>query len=138
MAVNAYVNFKGNCREAVEFYAAAFGVDVPELMTYGEVPPESGIDVSDTQKNLIKHASLHVWGGTIMFADVSSPASFVEGNNISLMIITNNMSEVKPIFDKLKVGGTVIEELQETFWSKCYGIVKDKFGVEWRIMYAEK
>ena len=40
MAIHAYINFNGNCREAVEFYAGIFGTEDPQIMTFGEMPPD--------------------------------------------------------------------------------------------------
>lgn len=60
---------------------------------------------------------------------------FVEGNNISLAVVNKNMDEIKSIFNKLKEGGTVVMDLQETFWSKLYGQVTDKFGIIWQLNY---
>ena len=37
MAINIYINFNGNCREAVEFYAQVFGTKAPKIMTYQEL-----------------------------------------------------------------------------------------------------
>ena len=42
---------------------------------------------------------------------------------------------MKSLFHKLKEGGTVGMELQETFWSKCYGSLTDKFGIGWQFSY---
>ncbi len=39
MSVDAYLNFNGNCRQAVEFYAEVFGTEQPNIMTFGETPP---------------------------------------------------------------------------------------------------
>ncbi|MBK1811162.1 VOC family protein [Clostridium sp. YIM B02505] len=48
------------------------------------------------------------------------------------------MEEVKSCYDKLKEGGTVDMELQETFWSKSYGTLTDKFGILWQLSYEGK
>lgn len=70
-----------------------------------------------------------------MFSDVFPGMPFVEGNNISLTIISTNMDEIKALFNKLKDGGTVGMDLQETFWSKCYGNITDKFGIQWQFSH---
>ena len=36
MAVDVYLVFNGNCREAVEFYADVFNTEKPQFMTFGE------------------------------------------------------------------------------------------------------
>ena len=70
-----------------------------------------------------------------MFSDVFPGMPFVEGNNISLSIVSKNIDDVKSYYHKLQEGGKVSMELQETFWSKCYGSLKDKFGIEWQFNY---
>ena len=52
---------------------------------------------------------------------------------MSISIELDSTDKVKVAFDMLKTGGAVTMELQQTFWSKCFGSVKDKFGVNWMI-----
>jgi PhnB protein len=68
-----------------------------------------------------------------MFSDTFTGMPFVVGNNISLAIVIESIDEIKSIFNKLKEGGTVSMDLQETFWSKCYGTLVDKFGIGWQV-----
>ena len=72
-----------------------------------------------------------------MFSDVMPGMPFVAGNNISLTISSEDMHEIESLFTQLKEGGSVNMALQETFWSKCYGSVKDKFGVEWQLNHDD-
>ncbi|MCT8139271.1 VOC family protein [Anaerobacillus sp. CMMVII] len=135
MAVDVYLNFNGNCREAVEFYADVFGTEKPLIMTFGETPPNPEFPLPEEAKNLVMHTRLTISGSNVMFSDVFPGMSYQVGNNISLAIVSKNMDEIKNAFDKLKSGGTVGMELQETFWSKCYGQVTDKFGTIWQLNY---
>jgi PhnB protein len=137
MAIEVYVNFKGNCREAVEFYAKTFGSEPPQIMTFGDTPPDPAFPLSEEDKKLIMHTFLMIEGSKIMFSDVPSGMPFVQGNNISLSLIMNDIDKMKSIFNQMKDGGTVSMELQETFWSKCYGFVIDKFGIGWQFSYNE-
>jgi PhnB protein len=63
--------------------------------------------------------------------------SLVKGNSISLAVMRQNVDDIKLLFDKLKEGGSVEMELQETFFSKCYGSIRDKFGVIWQVMHDD-
>lgn len=137
MSVGAYINFKGNCREAVEFYAEVFHTKKPNIMLYGDMPSREDCVGFEETKKLVMNASLEVMGSIIMFSDVPPEMPFVLGNNISLVVNCNDKDEIKTIFDKLKVGGTVDMELQETFWSKCYGCLTDKFGIGWQLNYEK-
>lgn len=135
MAVDIYINFNGNCREAVEFYAKVFGTEKPQIMFYGDIPPNPEFPVTEETKDLVLHTRLNINGSNVMFSDTAPGMPFVVGNNITLVISSKNMDEIKSIFSKLKEGGTVEMELQETFWSKCYGYLTDKYGVWWQLSH---
>ena len=55
---------------------------------------------------------------------------------LALAVVSENLDEIKSAFNELKEGGTVGMELQETFWSKCYGQLTDKFGIVWQFNYG--
>lgn len=133
MAVDVYLNFNGNCREAVEFYAEVFGTEKPHIMTFGESPPNPEYPLPEEAKDLVMHSRLTISGSNVMFSDTFPGMPFIQGNNISLAVVSKDEGEVKTFFNKLKEGGQVGLELQETFWSKCYGQVTDQFGIEWQL-----
>jgi len=135
MAIEAYISFNGNCREAVLFYAQVFGAEEPQFMTYGDMPPNPGFTPPEETKDLVMHTRLKINGSNVMFSDTPPGMPFVAGNNISLTIVSANMDEIKSLFHELKEGGTVGLDLQETFWSKCYGYLTDKFGIPWQLNY---
>ncbi len=133
MTLNIYMNFNGNCREAVEFYTDAFGTEKPQIMTFGDAPPNPEYPLPEEAKHLIMHTFLIINGSKVMFSDVFPGSPFIVGNNISLTLVSKNQDDIIAYFNKLKIGGHVSMELQETFWSKCYGSLKDKFGIEWQL-----
>lgn len=135
MAIGVYLNFNGNCLEAVEFYAETFGLEKPKIMTFGDVPSDPSFPLTDDVKKMVMNTSLTINGSTIMFSDTPPYMPFTLGNNISLVFNSSNLDEIKHVFNKLKDGGSVTMELQETFWSKCYGFLVDKFGVGWQLNY---
>lgn len=136
MAVQAYICFNGNCREAVEFYTQVFATESQQIMNYGDLPPDPENAIPEKAANLILHTWLNINGSKVMFSDTYPSMPFIAGNNISLTIVSTNLDEMRSTFDKLKVGGSVAMDLQETFWSKCYGMVTDKFGIPWQFSYA--
>jgi PhnB protein len=67
--------------------------------------------------------------------DMPSGSPLVTGNNITPTLSMDDKEEVERIFSELKEDGEVYMELQKTFFSELYGMVKDKFGVIWQILY---
>lgn len=135
MIIETFINFNGNCRQAVEFYAAVFGIKDPYIMTYAEIPPDPSMPVTEEVKNLIAYAGLKINGSTIMFSDTPPGYTFSQGNNITITVSSKDMEEIRSLFNKMKEGGTVVMDLQETFWSNLYGSVIDKFGVPWQFSH---
>jgi len=135
MSIDVYLNFNGNCREAVEFYTMVFGAEKQKITSFGDMPPNPKFPLPEEAKNLVMHARLNLTGSKVMFSDVFPGTPFVEGNNISLAIVSKNIEEIRSIFSKLKEGGVVSMDLQKTFWSKCYGNLTDKFGIKWQLSH---
>ncbi|PID15626.1 hypothetical protein CSV63_07565 [Sporosarcina sp. P34] len=133
MAIDVYLIFKGNCREAVEFYAEVFETEKPNFMTFGEQPPNPEYPLPEEAKNLIMHTRLAIEGSTVMFSDTFPGSPFTVGNNISLAYQCAEAEKLQMVYEKLKKEGTVGMELQETFWSKLYGQITDKFNVIWQL-----
>lgn len=136
MAVGIYLIFNGSCREAVEFYSEVFGTASDEIMTFGD-HPSSDYPLSEEEKKLIMHTSMRISGDLIMFSDAFPGSPVTVGENVSIMVTSKDMEELKAQFHKIKEGGRVVMELQETFWSKCYGAVIDQFGVSWQFNHEE-
>lgn len=132
MAVEVFVNYNGNCREAVEYYTEVFGAARPEIMTFGDSPSQP---VPEETKDLVLYTRLVISGSTVMFSDTFPGMHCLRGNNISLTVSNKNMDKIKTWFEKMKEGSEVTMELQETFFSKCYGSLVDKFGIPWQFSH---
>lgn len=129
MSFDVFLNFDGNCREAVAFYSEVFQVRVTgEIMTFGQNPEASAVD-----KDRVLYASLPVFGSNLMFSDCPTGATFVQGNNVSLTLGSANPAEITRIFQALAAGGTAVMPLQKTFFSELFGMVCDKFGIHWQL-----
>jgi len=135
MKLELFINFDGNCREAVEFYSEVFRSTVHNLMTYGEAPPDPNNIPAEADLNRIIYAGIPIGDMVVMFMDMPSGSPLTMGDNVTPTISTDDKDEVARLFNELKDGGEVIMKLQETFFSECYGMVKDKFGVIWHILH---
>ncbi|MEI4623147.1 VOC family protein [Bacillus cereus] len=69
---------------------------------------------------------------------MSSQKRYVEvGNHISLALELDSENEIQKIYDTLIEKGTVLMELQDTFWGAKFAKVKDCFGVIWDLNYTK-
>lgn len=136
MNLAPYINFNGNCKQAVEFYAQAFGVEA-NIMTYGQMPPDTQMPLPDEMKNHVMHASFSYGEGILMFSDAMPGMPVIEGNNVNVMLALEDGEELNRIYKALSEGGVEIMPLGPTFWSKMYGQFKDKFGIIWQMNLNE-
>lgn len=128
LGVNPYIAYKGNCREAIEFYKNALGGILVFSQTYGE-SPMAGMGSPDN----IMHATIKVGDSNIMMCDDPRPDAAAAGGNISLAIGLSDPEQAKRFFNALAEGGTVIMPLDKTFWAQAFGMLTDKFGIRWMI-----
>jgi PhnB protein len=133
MPVQPYLFFEGRCEEAIEFYRKALGAEVTMLMRYQDSPdpPPPGC-IAPGSENKVMHASMQIGDATVMASDgrCGGQPSF---QGFSLSLIVPNEAEAKRRFDALADGGQVQMPLAKTFWSPCFGMVADRFGVGWMI-----
>jgi len=137
-SVIPYLNFKGTCEEAFNFYKSVFGGEFPYVGRYKDMPPSEDGKMSDADQNLIMHISLPISKETtIMGSDVGGEWAkhTVEGNNIQLSVNTDSEEEANRIFKALSEGGRVNMPLEKTFWGALFGMMTDKFGINWMVNY---
>jgi PhnB protein len=132
LGVNPYIAFKGNCREAIEFYKSALNAEVLFTQTVGESPMS---DMGPADK--IMHCTIKVGASTIMMCDDMRPGTPAGDGNISLAIGLNDPERAKKIFGNLAAGGSVVMPLEKTYWAEAFGVLTDKFGVTWMVNCEE-
>jgi len=134
--VQPYLFFSGRCEEALEFYRTTLGAQVDMLMRHKESPesPPPGI-LAPGFENKIMHASFRIGATTLMASDGCGEDSHFDGFSLSLTVPTK--AEADRTFAALAEGGQVRMPLTKTFWSSCFGMLTDRFGISWMITVPE-
>lgn len=130
MSLSIHLNFNGQCQEAFEFYSQQLGADISFMLKFKDSPARS--EVPSAWQNKIVHANITIDKVEIAGADVL-PEHYDKPDGCYLLLSVDSESKVKEIFDKLSPKGEVIMQPQKTFWSPCYAIVVDRFGIPWKI-----
>lgn len=127
LGIKPYISFKGNCREAIEFYKESMNGEILFTQTYGESPMKGkGPD------DKIMHCTLRIGDSHIMACDnVFEENPTTIGNNISLAVGSDEIAAAEEMFEKMSSGGTVVMPMQQTFWAERFGMLTDKFGINW-------
>lgn len=134
-----YINFKGEAKEAIAFYEDVFDTKCQNLMTFGEAPEDPEHPINDEIKDLVMNASIIIEGTYVMISDVPDMFGFevTEGNNLSLVVSTDDDEKIDRLFKRLSEGGTVTMLFLKLLVQK-YGSLKDQFGIHWMFNYYEE
>lgn len=135
MAFGMSVNFNGNCREAVKFYAKVFELKEPYFLTYskGDTSFDPNFQVSEKMKDWIAFTQLTIAGCVIEFSDMPDAFEFIRGNSIFLTLSYADASEAAAVFSRLKENGCVSVPFSEIPGQGSYGMLNDQFGLGWII-----
>lgn len=137
-SVNVYLNFNGNCEEAFNFYKTVFGTEFQYIGRFKDMPPSESSDLKGIDGEKIMHISLPVGDGTvIMGSDTGGEWAkyFTQGTNFSLSINAGSKEEAEKLFNGLSGSGKITMPLNKTFWSDCFGMFTDKFGINWMVSF---
>jgi PhnB protein len=134
--ITPYLFFGGRCEEALEFYRKALGAEVEMLMRFDESPepPPPGVVPAGYEKKIM-HCSFRVRGVPLMASDGCGDKSNFHGLRLALTVPEE--ADARRAFDGLADGGSVDMPLSKTFWSPCYGMVTDRFGLGWMVMVPQ-
>jgi PhnB protein len=124
-----YLEFNGNCREAMTFYQACLGGEL-FIQTYAEAPMEGELPAE--LRDRIIHSQLSGGGLILMAADMMGAGEVSPSKRVTLCLNSGSREEIKGYFEKLSEGATVSQPVQEAFFG-MYGSLTDKFGIAWMV-----
>ncbi|MBL0318045.1 MAG: VOC family protein [Alphaproteobacteria bacterium] len=135
-AITPYLIFGGRCQEAITFYESVLDAKVEMVMLFKDSPEPTPPDMLQAGfENKVMHASFVIHGTRIMASDGCDDKTPISGFLLSLSLL---MGEIDVIFAKLSEGGDVRMPLAKTFWSPRFGMLTDKFGVQWMLIVPDE
>ena len=138
MKIEPYLHFAGRCEEATEFYRDALGAQVTTLFHLKNVPMEKRAHVPGADQmsdDAVIYAQLQIGESTLHLTD--APLEGQSGfDGFSLSLFAPDEIEARRLFAALADGGKIQTPLGATFFSPCFGLVRDRFGLNWRLSAA--
>lgn len=130
--LHSYISFNGDAREAVEFYTSVFGGEVYSDTFASFDSPDMPVAPEDRDK--IMHAYLKGDNDIeLMVSDTPSTMEFSEGSRVSLSLSGDDEVLLRGYWTNLADGGTITVPLGKSPWGDTFGMLTDKFGVDWMI-----
>lgn len=128
--LNPYLSFRDNAREAMEFYQGVLGGDL-DVNVFSEFPDM----VQDpSEGDLIMHAQLTTPDGLVLMAsDTPSSMPYVTPQGFSVSLSGTSADATRAVWDALSDGATVMMPLDVAPWGGLFGMLVDRFGVNWML-----
>ncbi len=134
MKLNTYLNFPGNCAEALRFYEQHLGARILSTMTFDQMPDPKTIPPG-LEKGVL-HARFQLGDGVVMASD--GPAERVQPMRSAYLALTvDSNQEAERIYAALSAGGEVFMPLAETFFAHRFAQFRDRFGVNWMLIHEK-
>lgn len=129
--LNAYLSFRDNAREAMEFYRSVFGGELT-VMTFADFGAADGPE----EGRKVMHSFLRTTTGlALMASDTPEGMERTPGTDMSLSLSgeADDADELRRYWDRLAEGATITMPLQKAQWGDDFGMLTDRFGVRWMV-----
>ena len=129
-SLNPYISFQNQARAAMEYYQSVFGGDLV-VNTFSEYP---GMTDDPSEQDLVMHAQLETPDGfVLMAADTPGAMQYEKPAGISVSVSGDDEAALQGYWDKLADGGSVTMPFDTPPWGGKFGMVKDRFGIDWMV-----
>ena len=133
-AIIPYLNFNGNAKEALDFYATALNGTITQSSTFGS----ANMATEESMKDKILHAVFEAGSLKFMVSDCPPGVSVTEGDIVSLSLNFTDPELIETTFTALSEGGKITMPMQDTFWGARFGMAKDKYGIHWMFNHDKR
>jgi PhnB protein len=131
MKLHTYLNYGGNCAEALHFYEEHLGGKILTIMTFDQMPGHS--NTSPDQLKKVLHARIII-GETMLMASDAPPQIFQPMRSVYLSLNVDSTEEAERLYALLTDGGEIFMKMEETFFAFRFAMLRDKFGTSWMIV----
>jgi PhnB protein len=128
-SLSPYIGFRDNAREAMDFYHSVFGGEL-QSSTFADFQASD----DPAEQDLIMHSQLTTPNGLVLMAsDTPSSMTYDEGSRITVALFGDDDAELSGYWDRLADGGSVTMPLSGSPWGDRFGMLTDRFGVNWMV-----
>jgi PhnB protein len=129
MRLNVYVNYRGVCEEAFQFYERLLGGRITGIVKHAD-QPNPQIPPEWTDKVL--HARIEIGSAVLMGADIPNAESM---RSAYLTLSLDSEGEAERVYAQLLEGGEVFMKLAKTPFANRFAMLRDRFGTSWMLLH---
>ena len=131
MRLDVYVNYRGNCEEAFNFYQTHLGGTITGTVRHGE-QPNSNPNIPADWNYKILHSRMDIGRTVLMGADIPMAEPM---RSAYLTLTLESEEEAERVYAMLKNGGEVFMKMEKTPFANRFAMLRDKFGASWMLLH---
>jgi PhnB protein len=134
MKLTTYLNYGGNCAEALRFYEKHLGGKIVTISTHDQMPGAKNL--TPEQAKAILHARIII-GDTLIMASDAPPERYQPMRSVYLALSVDSNEEAERLYALLSEGAEIFMKMEETFFAFRFAMLRDKFGTSWMIIHEK-
>ncbi len=128
MNLDVYVNYRGVCEEAFQFYEATLGGKITSIARHSMAPnPNLPADWGEK----VLHGTIEIGSTILRGADIPNAEPM---RSAYLTLRPDSEEEAERIYASLGEGGEIFMKLEKTFFANRFAMLRDRFGTSWMIL----
>lgn len=160
ITATTHLNFRGDARQALDFYRSVFGGQVmtatyaqvgapqdsatSERAVFAPVDPDSpdadhlafGMLAADNGLRLAAYDVFGASDGGRADSNLAGAVRRADGElthteSTFVLLNSESLKQARVLWEQLSEGGVVIQNLAPADWAPAYGMLSDRFGVTW-------
>ena len=131
IALIPYLNFQGNCEEALTAYRKILGGSIEIIERYDN----PAMQAPEEYRDKVLHARYRFSDNEVYASDVFPGQTLGDSRNVAMSLSFAELEKAKQAFAQLADGGTVNVPFEKQFWGAWHGNLMDKFGIYWMINF---
>ena len=129
MRLDIYVNYRGTCEQAFQFYEQKLGGRITGLVRHAE-QPDSRVPPDWSDK--IVHARIEIGSTALMGADIPHSEPM---RSAYLTLSLDSAAEADRIYTLLAAEGEIFMEMATTPFARRFAMLRDRFGTSWMLLH---
>ena len=129
MRLDVYVNYRGNCEAAFQFYEQHLGGRITGLVRHGEQPNP---DIPADWRDKVSHARMSIGKSVLMGADIPKAEPM---RSAYLTLSLDSQDDAERVYALFADGGEIFMKMEQTPFANRFAMLRDRFGTSWMLLH---
>jgi PhnB protein len=129
MQLDIYVNYRGSCEQAFQFYEQHLGGKITGIVRHAEQPNPN---IPADWKGKVLHARIEIGGTVLMGADIPQAEPM---RSAYLTLSLDREKDAERVYALLVDGGEIFMKMEKTPFANRFAMLRDRFGTSWMLLH---